>query len=224
MDLNIQRLGKHKQLVSKTLDAAKFDIWLSELVKRQRSSPLSRLANVANTFLQPLQQFTKAISSMSNADPIACLVWGSLQAVLILANVWKDILESITNMLSDLTHTLPLFEHRRILFARTNDLEEPLRELCNEYVNFCIKVVLLFKSTRWSILSKLGVYTTRKWVWGGTTKESAAAEKSIQALRNRFKERADLAHASTSVATNQNLNKMAKILTASQYCQSWHPF
>ncbi|KAL8834459.1 MAG: hypothetical protein Q9176_007483 [Flavoplaca citrina] len=208
MDLNVQRLGKHKDLVSTTLDAAKFDVWLSELVKRQKASPLTKLTKATMTFLQPLEQFTKAINSMSNADPIACLVWGSVQAVLILANVWTDVLESITKMIMDLTHSLPLFENWRVLFARTDNLEEPLRELYNEYVNFCINIVLLFKSTKWSVLSRLE--RTRKVVWGNTTKEFSSAERNIQILRNRFQERAAFAHASASVATNENMNKLAR--------------
>jgi hypothetical protein len=81
----VQHLGKHRNLVSTTLDSAKFDIWLSNLVKRQTSSPLTRLTKATTTFLQPLEQFTVAVSSMANANPIACLVWGGIQAVLIVS-------------------------------------------------------------------------------------------------------------------------------------------
>lgn len=52
-------------------------------------------------------------------------------------------------MLQDLTKRLPLFEEYRSLFPKAHELEEPLRELYDDYVNFCINVILFFKSSKW---------------------------------------------------------------------------
>ncbi len=66
-----------------------------------------------------------------------------------LAYSFNTILSSITEMLQDLTKRLPLFEEYRSLFPKAHELEEPLRELYDDYVNFCINVILFFKSSKW---------------------------------------------------------------------------
>lgn len=85
LDLHLARLGKHAHIVQKTLDAQTFDLWLHDYADQAHSAPLTKLANDTDRFLGPLRQFAKAIDTMSNANPIACLVWGSIQAVLIVS-------------------------------------------------------------------------------------------------------------------------------------------
>ena len=66
-----------------------------------------------------------------------------------LAYSFNTILSSITEMLEDLTKRLPLFEEYRSLFPSAHELEEPLRELYDDYVRFCINAILFFKSSKW---------------------------------------------------------------------------
>lgn len=43
---------------------------------------ISRLANKLHPSLQHIQTFTAAVSSAAQYTPIACLIWGGMQAVL----------------------------------------------------------------------------------------------------------------------------------------------
>lgn len=56
----------------------------------------------------------------------------------------------IAEMITDMTQQLPVFEEYRALFPTAYEIEEPLRELYFDYVNFCIDAVLFLKSKRWS--------------------------------------------------------------------------
>lgn len=82
--LHIGRLGKHASNVDLRLTYHNFDIFLKELEGKCAQSGTGKFLSA--TFLSHIEQFTAAISSMSQANQIACLVWGSLQALLKVQN------------------------------------------------------------------------------------------------------------------------------------------
>jgi hypothetical protein len=54
-------------------------------------------------------------------------------------------------MVSDLTNNLPIFEEYKSLLPTAQELDEPLRNIYDEYVNFCIDTIAFFQSKPWSI-------------------------------------------------------------------------
>ncbi len=60
------------------------------------------------------------------------------------------ILGEIAEMVADLTTTLPKFESYTVIFPQAHELNEPLREMYEVYVNCCIDAMLFLKSTRFS--------------------------------------------------------------------------
>jgi len=59
-------------------------------------------------------------------------------------------MDTVSGMLAEVTTELPFFEEYRNIFPSAFELEDPLRDLYNTYVTFCIDVFLFFKSTKWS--------------------------------------------------------------------------
>ena len=78
--LNIHRLGRHVNDVDTQLSFETFDIFLKELQGKCSNSGIGQL--LSPKVLGHVEQFTSAISSMTQANQIACLIWGGLQAVL----------------------------------------------------------------------------------------------------------------------------------------------
>lgn len=54
---------------------------LHEMIDRFRVRELPHLVQQLNPTLEHLQSFTAAITSASQYEPVACLVWGGIQAV-----------------------------------------------------------------------------------------------------------------------------------------------
>lgn len=144
-------------------------------------------------------------------------------------------------MLLDLTHTLPLFEQYMSIFRRVDNLEEVLRELYDEYVKFCIKVVLFFKRKRWSFTRGLGMPMSidslstssgtdsstvmfQKVFWGNVQNDFEEAKAKIAMLRTRFLERANAAHANTTVATFQTVASMSRFANIQKTLRIGVPF
>ena len=59
-------------------------------------------------------------------------------------------MDTISEMIGEITTELPLFEKYRNIFPNAFELEDPLRDLYSVYVTFCIDVFLFLKSKEWS--------------------------------------------------------------------------
>jgi hypothetical protein len=69
-----------------------------------------------------------------------------------------SILNTIAEMLRNLSEKLPRFEEYRALLRDPIELDEPLRELYGQYIGFCIDTILFLRSSRFGKLeSKRGM-------------------------------------------------------------------
>lgn len=124
---------------------------------------ISRLANKLHPTLKHIQAFTSAISSAVQYTHIACLVWGGMQAVLQVlytafhghlvygspniccydqcACIIPNVLEEIFELITELNSTLPRFDNDLALYADREELQWPLQDLYEEYLNYCTTAV-----------------------------------------------------------------------------------
>jgi hypothetical protein len=80
LQLSISRLGKYTAEVDTNLNFHTFDIFLKDLEVRCKRKGIGQLLKPAT--LSNIQDFTAAITTMTQASEFASLVWGSLQILL----------------------------------------------------------------------------------------------------------------------------------------------
>ncbi|KAL9103692.1 MAG: hypothetical protein Q9163_001286 [Psora crenata] len=106
---------------------------------------LPRLASKIHPSLRHIESFTSAISSASQYRPVACLVWGGIQAVLQVlyhcACLLPNVLEEMFELIADLNNTLPRFESDLTLYSDREELQWPLQDLYEEYLKYCTTAV-----------------------------------------------------------------------------------
>ena len=91
----------------------------------------------------PVSQLLCHVEDWVSADECTCKI----------AKNFTSILNAVAEMLSELTVTLPRFESFTIIFPEAYELDEPLRQLYEVYVNCCITAILFLKSNRFSMSS-----------------------------------------------------------------------
>ncbi|KAF6836762.1 transcriptional xre family [Colletotrichum plurivorum] len=193
-----QRLGKHLPTVDQKLSFDTFDIYLGELEERRRKRGLGRLFKPGT--IDQLKQFTAAISTTSQVHDVTLLLWGSLQAILKasrsnqIAYEFIETMAAISDMLTDMTQQLPIFEEYRSIFPNAYELDEPLRRLYFYYVNFCIDTVLFLKSKRWRFVGRLTIRSVRKKfedTRGEISRNTGNFKTQVDIARTRLGARAD---------------------------------
>ncbi|KAJ4310486.1 hypothetical protein N0V84_010942 [Fusarium piperis] len=142
-----QSLERHRQklgaeaydAIVQTLDYDKFTSAFTKLVSsyssRRSIACLQKLSRVFDI----IQTFTLVVGTMVQSNPaIAALVWGSVLAIVELARPALKTFERITNVLSDITATLPRFKRYMELFPENEELKTKARSLYDTYVDFLI--------------------------------------------------------------------------------------
>ncbi len=122
-------------------------------------------------------------------------------------------------MINDITSKLPLFKEYRSLFPKAYELEEPLQELYQDYVNFCIDSFLFFRSKRWgralqfcfSSLSNFLVVVFRKLAFGGMKTQFQLIEESITRNTAHFNTRVDIARTRLGVSANEHILRLTNM-------------
>ncbi|RDW58286.1 hypothetical protein BP5796_12216 [Coleophoma crateriformis] len=153
LELHKGRLGKHAQDVDDKLDYDRFEIFLEQL---ETQSPCSRIGKVLSSkVMDHIQGFTAAITSICQSNTFSSLAWGILQLVLKAAFAFTKVFGTVTEMLSEISLQLPILEQYRSIFPTAYELDEPLMNLYSGYVNFCIDIVLFFKSGKWVVFRRL---------------------------------------------------------------------
>ncbi|TPX13511.1 uncharacterized protein E0L32_005982 [Thyridium curvatum] len=195
--LNVQkrRLGKHLGEVDTKLSFDTFDIYLRDLEDRRALRGLGRLLKL--TVLEQIKEFTAAISTVCQASDIACFVWGSLQAILKIGYTFVDTMAAISEMITEMTQQLPLFEEYRSLFPTAYELDEPLRKLYFNYISFCIDTVLFLKSKRWKLLLRLS--------FGGLRKEFERTRLQVAKNASSFQAQVDIARTRLGVRAHEHI-------------------
>ncbi|KAF5228606.1 hypothetical protein FAUST_10974 [Fusarium austroamericanum] len=101
-------------------------------------------------FLEPcfdvLQTFDRAIGTccQSKAE-IACLVWGSVQILLTIAAKFSDCAQRVSEMLHQMSCSMPRFEQYSLLFPDSARLQLRLVDIYANFVMFCIDAFKFFK-------------------------------------------------------------------------------
>ncbi|RSM15102.1 hypothetical protein CDV31_005183 [Fusarium ambrosium] len=142
-----QSLERHKQrlgaeaydAIVEILDYDTFSSGFTKLVSsyssRRSTACLQKLGRVFDI----IQTFTLVIGTMVQSNPaVAALVWGSVLAIVELAKPVLKTFEKITNVLSDITASLPRFKRYMQLFPESEELKTKARSLYDTYVDFLI--------------------------------------------------------------------------------------
>ncbi|KAK0726164.1 hypothetical protein B0H67DRAFT_642481 [Lasiosphaeris hirsuta] len=148
VEINLAKLGKRKDTVKRDLDHATFDLYLKELLKSKQSHGMSSIVVIAEPVLHLLDSFAKAIGSMAQTDQTALPIWGVTQAVFKVPSNVLESLKAISDMIEDLVNSLPRFGEYERLFPEAHELNEPLRELYDDYVGFCVNAAVFLRSKR----------------------------------------------------------------------------
>ncbi|KAI3393879.1 hypothetical protein diail_3522 [Diaporthe ilicicola] len=187
VEANLSRLGKRRKLVQMDLDYHTFDLQLKDLLADANNSTLSRAFSKLSPIVSLLRQFTGAINVMSQTNDTVSLIWGAVQALIVVATNFSGILGDIAEMLSNMTKALPTFEQYQTEFSEAYELDEPLREMCDVYVKCCINAILILKTKRFSLIKHAFLPRIRE--------EFESAKTRLQACRQNLKDSIDLASA-----------------------------
>ncbi|KKO97403.1 hypothetical protein THAR02_10491 [Trichoderma harzianum] len=150
-------LGRRYQLAVEELGYSSFQEWLKSENGRYRDQALTRYLTKLGPILEEFEVFVRSITTMvQGGGQIAGLVWGSIQAVLDAASKYAKLLESVTNMIEEISLLMPQLATYSTLFPGKKALDNCLRILISDFVGFCIEAVIFFK--RWPIYSLLRIF------------------------------------------------------------------
>ncbi|KAF2109139.1 hypothetical protein BDV96DRAFT_669763 [Lophiotrema nucula] len=130
--------------------------------------------------LDNVASFTKAITVCTQSNSCASLVWGSLLMVI-------EFLDDIMDELADLQNTLSRFAEYLELYQSDPTLQPHLRSLYEDYLDFCICVVKY-------VHRKPALNMVRNLISSSHIKELSGIKAAICTHRQRFEERAEVAH------------------------------
>jgi hypothetical protein len=77
---------------------------------------------------------------------LVLLIFGLIKVV----KNFLTIMDDIAEMVMDLTVALPKFESYTVIIPEAFELNEPLREMYESYVNCCIEAIFFLKKNRFS--------------------------------------------------------------------------
>ncbi|KAL8897522.1 MAG: hypothetical protein Q9207_007174 [Kuettlingeria erythrocarpa] len=142
---------------------------------------ISRLADKIQRSLKHIQTFTSAISSAAQYKPIACLVWGGIQAVLQCTCIVPNVLEEIFDLVAELNNDLPLIEVDLALYSSREELQWPLQDMYQDYLNYCITVVRYLRN----IVS---------YLWKSSPQQALRQTKELFRTHKNFEKQVDSIH------------------------------
>ncbi|CAG7555135.1 unnamed protein product [Fusarium equiseti] len=111
---------------------------------------MSQPSNQLDEFLEPcfevLQTFDRAIATCCQSKPeVACLVWGGVQALLIVAAKFSDCAQRVADMLFQMSRSMPRFQHYSRLFPNSTRLQLRLIDIYTTFALFCVDAFKFFK-------------------------------------------------------------------------------
>ncbi|KAI9735121.1 MAG: hypothetical protein M1834_001709 [Cirrosporium novae-zelandiae] len=157
--------GKRYADLLKQLEYTSFHSLLEMTSQKNDSERVTRTIRSLTPALVHLDTFSIAISDAVQGcpDPVSFL-WGFIRAMLICAHEYGSILETIRDMLRDITLTMTKFNRYIELLPMSPNLHEYLRLLYDDYVCFCIDAIKFLR--RKPILSLISTpFSTIKYVF-----------------------------------------------------------
>ncbi|KAK4445511.1 hypothetical protein QBC34DRAFT_472474 [Podospora aff. communis PSN243] len=150
---------------------------------------------VMKPILDFLHSFERAINSLCHSHPeVSCLVWGSVQFLVIIASKFSKCRIAIAEMLESLTRAMPRFEQYASLFPTHGRLHLRLVDIYKSFVLFCVGAFKFFKTKPWctrSILTLAFLDMAIKLAWKSLDDDFSVALVQIQRDAQEFEHEAN---------------------------------
>ncbi|KIW79481.1 hypothetical protein Z517_06093 [Fonsecaea pedrosoi CBS 271.37] len=91
--------------------------------------------------LDHVRSFHSGISSATQYEPTAALVWGVLLVVIQCGCIFAESIEEIISQLGALQSLLPFLERDLGLYPNIKSVELSLRAIFEDYIDFCLVIV-----------------------------------------------------------------------------------
>ncbi|KAL4900328.1 hypothetical protein BDW74DRAFT_96393 [Aspergillus multicolor] len=123
---------------------------VDDVANRARNKKVSRCLFKLKPALDHLGSFSSAVITMAQtqATPI-CLIWGGIEVLLKTAMHYLSVIETITDMLEQLTTCMTRLNRYITLLPNRAVLGKCLDSVCDEYIEFCISSIVFYKQIRW---------------------------------------------------------------------------
>ncbi|KAK7428466.1 hypothetical protein QQZ08_005085 [Neonectria magnoliae] len=130
--------AKDQKWLRQMLNYETFQQSLTSLVNKYTGRRPARLLRAIEPVVEGLGTFSRAVASISQANPFASLGWGVAQLLLESAHHSYKTSSHIANYLEDFTKTLPRCSDYVAIFPHHPRLHTALRDIFKIYVEVCI--------------------------------------------------------------------------------------
>ncbi|KIX09848.1 uncharacterized protein Z518_00929 [Rhinocladiella mackenziei CBS 650.93] len=166
------RKKRYSSLVQR-LDYQRLLATLTDESSRYANNGVTRGISKLRPCLDRLNDFMLPITSIVQASPaIASFIWGTLQALIVVSSKFNETLETVVNMIQDLTSTMTRINKYLNLFPTEPDLRACMRHLIEEYVGFCI--------TTMKYCSRMPIYNLCRIFWSRIDRKFEEARARIE--------------------------------------------
>ncbi|KAI8960371.1 hypothetical protein F5Y11DRAFT_358551 [Daldinia sp. FL1419] len=142
----------------KFLNTRDYETCINQLTadKNAFSKKWTWLKGILTPCFNVLQTFDRAISTCCQSNPeVACLVWGGIQVVLTIASKFSDCVRRISNMLQQISKSMPRFEDYSRFFPNNDRLHLRLVDIYEVFIIFLVRAFKFFKSRFLTVLVKV---------------------------------------------------------------------
>ncbi|KAK9420145.1 putative NB-ARC domain-containing protein [Seiridium unicorne] len=153
------------------------------------SKKWARVKAIISPFFDFLNTFDRALGTCCQSSPeIACLIWGSIQAVLSVASKFAGVVHRIAFMLQKIPRCMPRFEDYSRFFPQHERLHLCLVDIYETFVLFCVRAFKFLRSrsftivvrTTWQSLDKVFEDAVEQFKAGTADLEREARAANIQ--------------------------------------------
>ncbi|KAI0901758.1 hypothetical protein F4806DRAFT_490232 [Annulohypoxylon nitens] len=126
---------------------------LFSIVNEYGDSGFPDIVNRLEPGFRYLERFDRAITSASQYEPTACLVWGVMQAFVQSACQPNAMLDDMINLVTELNESLSEFEDDLRTPAESPALQAHLQDIYEAYMDYCIDCIRYMKSPSLSFIT-----------------------------------------------------------------------
>ncbi|RFU30827.1 hypothetical protein B7463_g5472, partial [Scytalidium lignicola] len=161
------------------LDYENFQATLQQHDKRFNDRRLTKCIQFISPSLNNFHKFGMAISSVVQVynNPL-CIIWGCVQAALVCFSEFTNTLDKFSGMLRTLTNATTQFNRYIGLLPNNEALQKGLSRLFDQYVEFVIDSIILFK--KWPSWLLITI------AWSSITEKFNKANGKIQQIIQEF--------------------------------------
>ncbi|KAK3320223.1 hypothetical protein B0T19DRAFT_468446 [Cercophora scortea] len=144
-----ERLSSERSstIITDVSDFESFQAALHHMCQKYSRRNAARLIhNKLGPHFDHIKSFDKALSTLSQSQPSALLLWGGTQIVLELCCRFSDHLDKTLDQLAKFYREIPIFDEDMELFPGNKLLELCLRDVFEDFVDFCVSTIEFVKT------------------------------------------------------------------------------